>query len=244
LTRGHSQTCGVTTAGPTLCAGHNDWGQIGREPKRSSDTTVAEYGTGLSTIELWTDDFYTCALQTDGHVYCSGQGGPPTNDPTNGGPHGTPIRIGGDNVFTAISVGHWHGCGLETTGKAWCWGYNDEGQLGTGDFESSGTARPVAGGPAFTRIFLYDFTSCGVTATGELWCWGSNRGHVLGRTRLEKTNTPIQIKVGSPVTWIDRLAQTLESGACVIDGQSRLMCWGAILGAPSVHRIAPSSAAN
>jgi hypothetical protein len=225
-TRGHSQTCGITTTNVPLCVGHNDWGQVGREPKVPADTILAEYGSGHLMSMIVTDDFMTCGLRTDGQVYCSGYGGPPSNS-VETPPHGAPTRIGGTVVFTAIGVGRWHGCGLDAAGTAYCWGYNEEGQLGTGDFEMSGTARPVAGGLTFARIYVWDWTSCGVTMAGETWCWGSNQGHALGRTRLTKSPIPIRVAIGLDATSIDRLSlYTVTFATCAIDKSARLICWG------------------
>ena len=223
--RGHSQTCGVTTANVPLCVGHNDFLQVGREPLADRDTLVAEWGTGHSLTMIRTEDFHTCGLQTDGAVYCSGRRGPPSNSGP-GFQATLPNRIGGTVAFTAIAIGYWHGCGLDAAGAAHCWGYNEKGQLGTGDVEASGTARPVVGGLAFSRIYAFEFSSCGVTTAGETWCWGSNVRGTLGRTGIEMSTRPIRVHIGLGAHSIDRYGAFGATRACAVDGSSRLVCWG------------------
>ena len=51
----------------------------------------------------------------------------------------TPLRIGTDTGWTAITAGGHHTCGLRS-GNLYCWGANVHGQLGTG---TSAHATPV-----------------------------------------------------------------------------------------------------
>lgn len=224
-TRGHSQTCGVTTANVPLCVGHNDFVQVGRLPRLSQDTVLAEWGTGHRLTMIRTEDFHTCGVQTDGAVFCSGRAGAASNTPS-GDPPTLPNRIGGTVAFTAIAIGHWHGCGLDAAGSAHCWGYNEKGQLGTGDLEVSRSARPVVGGLTFSRIYALDYSTCGVTTSGETWCWGSNDGGTLGRTGLTMSTVPIRVNIGLGAHSIDRYGYLGNVTTCAVDGSSRLICWG------------------
>lgn len=221
---GHSQTCGVTTADVPICVGHNDFGQVGREPISYIDSIVAEWGTGHRLTMIETDHFHTCGVTTDGDIYCSGRGGAASN--TGSLSHGTPTRIGGSVVFRSIAIGNEHGCGLDAAGAAHCWGRNGWGQLGTGDHLESGTARPVVGGLTFERIYAFEWTSCGVTTAGETWCWGSNAAKLLGRAGIERSTVPIRLNIGLGAHSIDRLGTLGVGAACAIDGSARLVCWG------------------
>lgn len=223
--RGHSQTCGVTTANVPLCVGHNDFLQVGRMPYAGADSVLAEWGTGHRMTVIRTEDFHTCGVQSDGAVFCSGRTGAASNSQP--GVQATlPNRIGGTVAFTAIAIGYWHGCGLDAAGAAHCWGYNEKGQLGTGDLEAAGTARPVVGGLTFSRIYALDYSTCGVTTAGETWCWGSNAGGTLGRTRKELSTVPIRVHIGLGAHSIDRYGGLGSTTACAVDGSSRLVCWG------------------
>ena len=206
---GHSQTCGITTDRVPLCVGHNDFGQLGREPRASTDSVLAEWGSGYRLTSLWTDHFTTCGIDVGGAVYCSGM--------FNGPSSGIPVRIAEPGEFTAVAVGSQHGCVLDPAGAAHCWGLNNHGQLGAGDFTSSLEARPVSGGLKFARLYAWWFTTCGVTEAGETWCWGRNDG-TLGRAGLARTAVPIKVGVGLGMRSIKE--------SCGIDSQSRFVCWG------------------
>lgn len=224
--RGHSQTCGVTTASVPLCVGHNDLLQLGRLPLASQDRVLGEWGTGHRMLAIRTEDFHTCGVQTDGAVFCSGQRGAASNSSLDGAAT-LPNRIGGTVAFTTIAIGSSHGCGLDAAGAAHCWGNNDKGQLGTGDLESSGSARPVVGGLTFARIYALDYSTCGVRGgAGETWCWGSNQGGTLGRTRMTMSTRPIRVNIGAGARSIDRYGGLGETPACAVDGLGRLVCWG------------------
>ena len=224
--RGHSQTCGVTTANVPLCVGHNDLLQVGRLPLASYDAVLGEWGTGHSVVTIRTEDFHTCVVQTDGAVFCSGQTGPASNSSLDGTAT-LPNRIGGTVAFTTIAIGSGHGCGLDAAGAAHCWGNNEKGQLGTGDLEASGIARPVLGGLTFARIYALDYSTCAVTkGAGETWCWGSNEGGTLGRTRMPMSPRPIRVNIGLGAESIDRYGGLGATTACAVDGSRRLVCWG------------------
>lgn len=206
---GHSQTCGITTDRVPLCVGHNDFGQLGREPRASIDSVLAEWGSGYRLTSLQTDQVTTCGLDVGGAVYCSGMFSGPAS--------GIPARIAEPGVFTDVAVGSQHVCVLDPSGTAHCLGLNNHGQLGAGDFTGSLGARPVSGGLTFSRLYAWWFTTCGVTEAGETWCWGRNDG-TLGRLGLAKTAVPIKVGVGLGMHSIRE--------SCGIDALSRFVCWG------------------
>jgi alpha-tubulin suppressor-like RCC1 family protein len=205
---GHAQTCGIRTDRVPMCVGHNDMGQVGREPRVASDSILAEWGSGFHLATLRTEQFVTCGIE-NGNAFCSGMIPGPSS--------GIPSRIAAPDVFTTIAVGSQHLCGLDPTGAAHCVGLNQSGQLGTGDFAYALETRPVLGGLTFTNIYANWFTTCGVTVGRETWCWGSNDGS-FGRPGLSHSKVPIKVGVGLGMRAIEN--------ACGIDALSRFVCWG------------------
>ena len=203
---GHSHTCGITTDRVPLCVGHNDSGQLGREPRASADPVLAEWGSGYRLTSLQTDQVTTCGLDVDGAVYCSGMffGG-------------IVRRIADPRVFTDIAVGSQHACVLDPAGAAHCWGLNNLGQSGTGDFTRDTEILPVTGGLKFERVDAWFQTTCGATEGGETWCWGYNDG-TFGRPGVDRTAVPIKLGVG--------LGTHSVRESCGIDVLSRFVCWG------------------
>ena len=206
---GHSQTCGITTDRVPLCVGHNDFGQVGREPRSVTDSVLAEWGSGFRLTAFGTDQFATCGIDLSGDVFCSGGLASPAT--------GVPYRVVAPVKFTAIAIGSQHGCGLDPAGAAHCWGLNQNGQLGTGDLTSSVEARPVLGGLKFSDISASWWTTCGVAEGGETWCWGYD-DWTYGRPGQGDTAVPTKVGVGLGMRSIER--------ACGIDALARFVCWG------------------
>ncbi len=132
IAAGRSHTCGVTTGGDAYCWGENENGELGdgSTTDRSTPTLV----TGGHTFEAITtggagDRFlpgesanFTCALRTDGAVYCWGD----NNDGQLGDGTTTdssvPVAVSGGIIFQTVSAGSDHACGLSDSLDAYCWG--------------------------------------------------------------------------------------------------------------------------
>jgi alpha-tubulin suppressor-like RCC1 family protein len=225
---GHGATCLIKADDQVpYCFGHNDGGQVGREPIVGSDSVVGPIHGSHRMREIHTSHFFTCGLEVDGAVYCSGERGPPTNTPwpPQGSSYiGIPTRIGGAEPLTTISIGDNHGCGLNAAGAAFCWGWGFDGELGDGPSTSSGTLRPAAAGMIFRSIHAFHDASCGITTAGELRCWGGNAQYVFGRTSNPRTPVPLRVKV-PPLRWIWTGDETVEQ-MCAITQADQFICWG------------------
>src|SRR5438128_1309871 len=72
---------------------------------------------------------HTCAIRTDGTLWCwgsnySGELGDGTNTS-----HTTPARVGDATTWASIDGGTSYNCAVRTDGTLWCWGSNSRGQL-------------------------------------------------------------------------------------------------------------------
>ncbi|MDZ7587407.1 MAG: hypothetical protein U0946_06655, partial [Patescibacteria group bacterium] len=142
ITSGQSHVCALKTDGTVYCWGYNGSGQLGDNTTTNRYTPVQVHGvynTGVLTSisQIVSTIFrHSCALKTDGTVYCWGYG-------VYGqlGNNGTvtsyfPVQVHGiDNVgslsdVSQISTGYYHTCALDVNGLVDCWGYNVMGQLG------------------------------------------------------------------------------------------------------------------
>lgn len=133
---GERHSCAVTLAGGVRCAGRYDYGQLGNgavsaDYFESTPVTASITGVAAVTVGL----FHTCALKTDGTVWCWGRG--------DRGQIGTIAAAGtlrvtaaqqvtGLTEVTQISAGGDYTCALRRDGTVWCWGFNEHGQLGDG----------------------------------------------------------------------------------------------------------------
>ncbi len=87
----------------------------------------------------------------------------------------TPVQVGTETGWTAVSAGDIHACGLRM-GRAYCWGYNERGESAV-ETKSIVVYTPTQVGSEsdWSAIAAGDQSSCGVRG-GALYCWGSNQG--------------------------------------------------------------------
>jgi hypothetical protein len=128
---GHA--CALGQDGTVSCAGSNFYGQGGQptdQPALLSPTSIQ----GLTeVVELAAGGYHTCALKTEGSVFCwgyngYGQVGLTPNLEQTAVP--TPTRVDGLDGVVAIAAGSHHTCALVGADTVKCWGYNRWYQLG------------------------------------------------------------------------------------------------------------------
>lgn len=140
---GYDHSCAITTAGPTLCWGLNEYGQVGdgTTANRASPATVAG-GHGFAAITAGLR--HTCALDTTGAAWCWGDNTYGELGDATTTPSGIPVAVAGGLQFAYLKGGELSTCGVTATGIAYCWGDNEYGQLGDGTATSSAVPVKVA----------------------------------------------------------------------------------------------------
>jgi len=227
LSAGFGHACAVAR-GAMYCWGDNSNGQLG--------VAGGDAGTGQAPVTVaggpWVapaaGSAHTCALATDGGVWCWG-----ANDK---GQLGSGDRVGraeprqvtlpakAIDVRTAFEFN----CAVLTDASAWCWGYNWEGQLGLGDTHpGEDHLEPIQLGS--TRDWTFVATGqghgCGIRSPGRLYCWGRNTESQLGQgvTDPEQMRAPVQ--VGTDQDWVE--VGCSQSTTCARKRDASLWCWGA-----------------
>ena len=132
IAAGAEHTCAATSDGAVYCWGDNG-GDLGNNSTTESNVPVQVVGVGgdglLSGVKgIVAGVDYTCALTTDGAVYCWGDNssGQLGNNSTESST--VPVQVvgvGGDGLLsgiTAISAGGDFACALTTDGAVYCWG--------------------------------------------------------------------------------------------------------------------------
>jgi alpha-tubulin suppressor-like RCC1 family protein len=143
-----SHGCAVVQGGTVECWGHNVYGEIGSTTVAMGDYALSPVGVqGLPTTatSVVTGSFHTCALLTDGTIWCWGweSFGQLGNGVIAAGGIVTPVQVTGlpaGTQVTAISAGTSQNCALLANGSVWCWGEGDNGELGNG---TSNSAKPL-----------------------------------------------------------------------------------------------------
>jgi alpha-tubulin suppressor-like RCC1 family protein len=143
IAAGYDHSCAITVAGPTLCWGLNEYGQVGdgTTANRASPATVAD---GHAFAAITAGLRHTCALDTNGAAWCWGDNTyGELGDGTTAG-SGTPVPVAGGLQFAYLKAVELSTCGVTSTGIAFCWGDNEYGQLGDGTATSSSVPVKVA----------------------------------------------------------------------------------------------------
>ena len=193
-----------------------------------------------NAVGLVTGNWNTCAVGSDGLVYCWGRNGngqigngqTSTNTCGNSGhkckdvPTATSlIGNSGDDILS-IAFGHQHACALLDTGDVECWGRNNAGQIGQGGGDQS-TPLPVnlGAGRTATSIYAGGHYTCAILDDESVKCWGQNTDGQLGIGSTTNTNTPTTINsLGSGRKAIT-LATAFNSICALLDDGS-VKCWG------------------
>ncbi len=179
--------------------------------KTTSASCVAELSLGAQ---------HSCALETDGSVWCWGSnaagqlGLPASADPS------APRKVDGLPKAQKLSAGEAHNCILSENGEVWCWGSNDRGQLGSAPGPSSLPAR-VEHLPAATDVSAGGKHTCAVAA-GAVFCWGGNDNGQLGVGTLVDSAIPTKLAGITDAVAVDGG----NEHTCALEQDGQVLCWG------------------
>jgi alpha-tubulin suppressor-like RCC1 family protein len=185
----------------------------------------------------------TCAVATDGGLYCWGDGSggligaePLPEQCVVPGTPGTvpcstrPRRVPASQTFTSVSAGSDqfgdYACALDTAGQPWCWGRMTVNGDGVHTFGPAPAALPT---PApLLAISTGASHLCGITAGHAAVCWGDFEGGVRGDSTISfdtssATFEPNVVAGGQTFTAIAAGRAT----TCGLTDGGQAWCWGA-----------------
>lgn len=166
---------------------------------------------------------HTCALTTDGRLFCWGDNAWGQLGTLSAPRAPRPAAVQGGGAWTAVAAGGRHTCALTPEGEAWCWGANDRGQAGAGvAAQRLDVPARVATGQRFVALSAGADHTCGLTAAGAAWCWGAGTDGRLGTGTLDDEREP------QPVLGTTGFSRVAAGGrhTCALGVAGELYCWG------------------
>ena len=223
---GGAHGCARKTDGSLWCWGENADGELGNgtaTPFESSPVPVAALGTSVAQVAV--GRFHTCALTTNGSLWCwgnslHGQLGDETIDAKS-----SPVQIVALGASVAqVALGQYHSCARKTDGSLWCWGSDEYGQLGvTGYGDHSSPVQVATLDTGAADVSLGGQHTCARRTNGSLWCWGGNLFGQLGNGPGEGDELPTLVTALSPFIADVSLG---GSHTCARKETGSLYCWG------------------
>jgi alpha-tubulin suppressor-like RCC1 family protein len=245
IAAGRYHTCAVTESGRVYCWGSGKFGRlgyantmyIGDDELAGSAGPVPLEGTA---VQIAAGHEHTCALMSDGSVYCWGggqYGHLGTGNTSDIGDDETaatlgPVDLGGPAV--QLSASDDHTCAVLNDGGVICWGRGDYGQLGQGntenigDDETPGTVGLIEVGAAAVSVATGAFHTCALTVAGEVRCWGSHGNGKLGYGNIEDIGDDENPSEAGAVSVGGAVVAVAAHGAstCALLDDATLKCWG------------------
>jgi alpha-tubulin suppressor-like RCC1 family protein len=223
ITAGETHTCALTKQGKVLCWGNNSSGQLGTGDNTTQLKPVQVTGLDTPVTAIAAGALHTCALTSDGRVYCwgnnlTGQLGNGSTDPSL-----TPVLIDGFTGVKQIAAGASHTCALTDTGAVKCWGANNHGQLGNSTQTDSSSPVDVPNLSDVVEVTAGQEHTCVVDASGGVKCWGLNASGQVGNGSTDGyISNPVDVSsLGSGVLEI----KAYKNQTCALK-KTGILCWG------------------
>jgi alpha-tubulin suppressor-like RCC1 family protein len=203
---GENHACAVSADGTLWCWGDNRYGQLGTgdQQPRLVPVPIDPMGLGSGVTSVFAGDNHTCAVRSDGTLWCWGDnryGQLGTRDTMN---RLKPTQIDFELIGSGVSVvtaGGQHTCAGRTDGTLWCWGRNSDGELGTGVPDNSPMPVPVDSrqmNVTVVEVYAGGTHTCARTADSALWCWGGNAFAQLGLPGVSGETMPTLVAPACP----------------------------------------------
>jgi alpha-tubulin suppressor-like RCC1 family protein len=164
----------------------------------------------------------TCAVKSDGTLWCWGYNGDGQLGDGTKSTRYTPARVGLLDTWASVDVGGRHSCGVRQDGTAWCWGYNSNGQLGDGTVVAKTVPVQVGSDTDWVALSAGTSSTCGRRSDQSLWCWGLGTSGQLGDKTATSSSVPVEVAGGA--AWAS--VSVGEVHTCGVQVGGTGWCWG------------------
>ena len=191
----------------------------------------ADYPRSADSGKLSAGGSHTCAILTDGSLWCWGAndyGQLGLGDKTN---RLSPVRVGTATNWRSVAASeNDFTCAVNDLNQVFCWGFNASGQTGVSSATASVTSptQITALGTTVNSVSVGSTSACVVTTVGAVRCWGSNSYGELGTavTMGQSTHVPTAI---NNLTGVFSTVVVGLFGACAMKSDKSIYCWGSDL---------------
>ena len=151
-------------------------------------------GTESNWLQIAGGDSHTCALKTNGTLWCWGYnyyGQLGIGNSGSGSDKKIPTQAGTDADWAQLSAGGNHSCALKSDHSLWCCGYGGQGQLGTGTFSSRSALTRVGTGGNWEQVSADGDHTCAVRTDHTLFCFGNNQSGAADGAGAQVNEVPV-----------------------------------------------------
>jgi len=262
ISAGRAHTCAVFTDGTAACWGSQANGRLGNgattgvleEPPSGSISFPS--GAGITVQQIEAGYQSTCAVMSDGNVFCMGSQNlnrlPMTaTSGTFSSPQATLLGpAAGHAAVSKISLGKYQlalsssetdnqrivSCAVHTDGTLSCWGSATVGQMGVPSVPNYANNVPYRA-YNFNSELVVDVSvglehTCAVMSVGSVWCWGKDSSSFnIGRLGLQLSSSTAPAKTWQ-VLRVPQKATRISVGSLVSCAllEGALRCWGSVGG--------------
>ncbi len=201
LSIGANDTAAIKLDNTIWVWGVNGWGEFGL-----GDLDEYSSPTQVGSLTDWKEvDIYAIlvAIKTDGALWtCGGDNGGRLGNGTNAQHKSSPIQVGSDTDWFAVSSGVDHSHAIKTDKTLWAWGTGTEGQLGIVTRSQYSSPIQVGTDSDWFTVNAARYFNHAIKMNGTLWTWGDNdfNNPKLGIGDNTPRSSPVQI--GSANDWL------------------------------------------
>jgi len=220
---GSTHACAIKSDGRLFCWGRNNHGQIGTGNRTTTYWPTQEASAENEWVQVSAGDEFTCAVKSNGSLFCWGMNGGRLGDGTGGERTVPTAEVTASHDWIGVATGRRGACGLKTDGRVFCWGAPHSITLDENPQALHFKPVLVSGGTSsFASVTVGESHACGITKNGKLICWGSSSRR-LGHGAERPRSSPSEV-VNAANDWKDVTADV--GHVCAVKQDGRLFCWG------------------
>jgi alpha-tubulin suppressor-like RCC1 family protein len=218
-------SCGLKTNGRLYCWGRNNELQASK-PGGANVVTPLLIETAPGAMDSdWVSastGFTTCAIKTDGALFCWGRGFEGQLGVGANSSSAPPLPVLPGTKWTMVRTGTFHVCGIQQSGALYCWGRNQAAQVSNDAPGWTTTPFQIGSDLDWKDVAVGAAHSCAVKQDGRTFCWGSRVYGQLGDGKISLPAAPKQI--GAAADWTAAFA--FGEDACALGPGGVASCWG------------------